>query len=63
MAYFTETERPTERPAEVGTRFTHKCPVCGGAWSIVFPPGVEVVAKADAECEQCRGKAPAVPPT
>src|SRR4051812_47637794 len=53
MAYFTEAERPTE----VGIRFTHKCPVCGGEWSIVFPPGVEVVAEAAAECQRCRGTA------
>jgi hypothetical protein len=58
MAYFTEAERP----ADVATRFNHKCPTCGNEWAITFPPGVEVVANAAGECERCRRKTPAVPP-
>ena len=59
MAYFAEAERP----ADVGTRFAHKCPVCGHEWAITFPPGVEVIAGPAVACAQCRGKTPAVPPT
>jgi DNA-directed RNA polymerase subunit RPC12/RpoP len=59
MTYFTEADRPLDG----GTRFAYKCPVCGSEWAITFPPGVEVVATDAAECERCRGKAPAVPPT
>ena len=58
MAYFTESERP----AEVGSRLSHKCPVCGFEWAVTLPPGVEVAVSAG-ECERCRGQTPAVPPT
>src|SRR5687767_11504507 len=58
MTYFTAAEPLVE----AGTRFSHKCPVCGREWAITLPPGVEV-ATAAPECVRCRGKQPAVPPT
>jgi hypothetical protein len=57
MTYFTESERPHD-----GTRFTHKCPVCGFEWAVTLPAGVEV-AVTSAQCERCHGQTPAIPPT
>jgi hypothetical protein len=59
MVHVTEAERP----AEVGDRFSYQCPTCGYKWAATFPPGVEAPTDAGAECEQCRRKPPAAPPT
>ena len=46
MASFAESERPVDP----GTRFSHKCPVCGNEWAVTFPPGVPVPDRTDLPC-------------